>query len=92
MILFHLCPYFSPSGHSLLTTLFYFLERPTTLGVIYRASSARCNCVKCSVFGPPGSGSVSQRYGSGFPSGSRSAHHQAKKENPRFLLFCDFFM
>jgi hypothetical protein len=37
------------------------------------------------VFGPPGSGSISQMYGSG----SGSFCHQ---EKPRFLLFCDFFM
>jgi hypothetical protein len=29
------------------------------------------------VFGPPGSGSVSQRYGAGFRSGSGSLYHQA---------------
>ncbi len=39
------------------------------------------------VFGPPGSGSVSQRYGSG------SFYYQAKiVRKPWFLLFCDFFM
>ncbi len=31
------------------------------------------------VFGPPGSGSISQRYGSGSGSGSGSFYHQAKK-------------
>jgi hypothetical protein len=30
------------------------------------------------VFGPPGSGSVSQRYGSGSDEGSESCYHQAK--------------
>jgi hypothetical protein len=30
------------------------------------------------VFGPPGSGSISQRYGSGFSSGSVSFYHHAK--------------
>ncbi len=30
------------------------------------------------VFGPPGSGSISQRYGLGFGSGSGSFYHQAK--------------
>jgi hypothetical protein len=30
------------------------------------------------VFGPPGSGSISQRYGSGFGSGSGSFYHHVK--------------
>ncbi len=38
------------------------------------------------VFEPPGTGSVSQRYGSG------SLYHKAKMvRKPRFLLFCEFF-
>ncbi len=36
------------------------------------------------VFGPPGSGSFSQRYGSGF------SHHQARKKPLIFIQFCDF--
>jgi hypothetical protein len=39
------------------------------------------------VFGPAGSGSVNQRYGSG--SGSESFYQQERK--PWFLLFCFFF-
>ncbi len=41
------------------------------------------------VFEPPraGSGSVSQKYGSG----SGSFHHQAKIVKKNFLLFCDFY-
>jgi hypothetical protein len=41
------------------------------------------------VFGPPGFGSVSQRYGSG----SCSFYHHAKMlRKPLFLLFCDIFI
>jgi hypothetical protein len=40
------------------------------------------------VFGPSGSGSISTRYGSG----ARYFYHQAKKKEPGFLLFYDFFM
>jgi hypothetical protein len=44
-----------------------------------------------SFFGPPGSGCISQRYGSG--SGSRFFYHQAKiVRKPWFLLLCDFFL
>jgi hypothetical protein len=44
------------------------------------------------VFGPPGSGSISQRYGSGVG----ACYHQAKILRKTlisgFLLFCDFFL
>jgi hypothetical protein len=42
------------------------------------------------VFGPPGFGSISQRYGYGSGSGSGSFYHQKKR--PWFLLLCDFFL
>ncbi len=43
------------------------------------------------VFEPPGSGSVSQRYGSGSGSRSWSFYHKANIVKPWFLLFCEFF-
>jgi hypothetical protein len=47
--------------------------------------------IRTYVFGPPVSGSVSQRYGSGF--GSGSFYHQAKKVR-KTLIFtvCDLFI
>jgi hypothetical protein len=39
------------------------------------------------VFGPPGSGSTSQRYGSG----SGSFYHHAKIVRKTLILFCDSF-
>ncbi len=38
------------------------------------------------VFGPPGSGSISQRYGSGFGSGSGSFYHHAKIVRKTLIL------
>jgi hypothetical protein len=42
------------------------------------------------VFGPPGSGSISQRYGSGSRSGSGSGsfYHQAKKSKKNLDSYC----
>jgi hypothetical protein len=37
------------------------------------------------VFGPPGSGSISQMYGPGSGSGSGSFYHQAKKEEKTMI-------
>ncbi len=45
------------------------------------------------VFGPPGSGSISQRYGSG--SGSESFYHHAKIVRKTLIpttVFCDSFL
>ncbi len=59
----------------------------------YTVRYAQCNTSVADpdphVFGPPGSGSISQRYGSG----SGSFSHQAKiVRKPWFLLFCDLFL
>jgi hypothetical protein len=40
------------------------------------------------VFGPPGSGSISQRYGSGSGNGSGSFFHQAKKSKKNLDSYC----
>ncbi len=64
-----------------------FLDMPYFTRGAFRHSFYQC-CGSGSEYvpGPPGSGSISQSYGSG------SFYHQAKIEKPWFLLLCDFFL
>jgi hypothetical protein len=66
------------------------------VGFVLPVSPADCNSfgdLAPDIFGPPGSGSISTRYGSGSGSGYGSFSYQAKIIRKTFiLLFCNFFM